>query len=434
MKLKEWLLKDKMQKLAFWIIINILYIMLASYFMTVGKISMRSFSIGYIELGIINLIIGIVAFGKRKVKINVVNIFMFLIIIFGIISTIFAKDSLLALIGKDNRCEGLYSIIYYFSLMLVCGFLDKKYKKTIILCIITTGLIQCIYAILQVHDVPGIFKKYQFNDFDVIQNSNSVIMKPEIWASGFISNPNFFGTYMLICLSYVIGLLFENNTKKIQVGYFLMYILFLYGLCISKTTTCFIVFCFVILYTIFWAFKNKKIKSFLVVFIFFIAIVGAATLENKTDVVNGLKWAGEDSLEIAKGKANNRYGSNRLYIWKNTLKIVPENLLHGVGIDNYILAFDGGPLKHPSTDIIYDRAHNEYLQILITEGIFCLISYLIMYGIICIKGIKDSFKNKELYFILPIMGYLIQAFFNISVIEVAPIFYISLGLAIDNKK
>ena len=82
----------------------------------------------------------------------------------------------------------------------------------------------------------------------------------------------------------------------------------------------------------------------------------------------------------------------------------------------------------PDGKYFYDKVHNEYLQILITEGIFCLISYLVMYGIICIRGMKNSFKNKEIYLLLPVIGYLVQAFFNISVIEVAPIFFIALGL------
>jgi putative inorganic carbon (HCO3(-)) transporter len=63
---------------------------------------------------------------------------------------------------------------------------------------------------------------------------------------------------------------------------------------------------------------------------------------------------------------------------------------------------------------------------LITQGIFSLIAYLSLYGTIIIKKIKS--KEKNIYLILPIIGYLTQAFFNISVIEVAPFFYISLGI------
>ena len=69
-----------------------------------------------------------------------------------------------------------------------------------------------------------------------------------------------------------------------------------------------------------------------------------------------------------------------------------------------------------------------HLQTLVTQGIFALISYLALYGYISIKGIKSCFKNKETYLILPVLGYLVHAFFAFSVIELAPIFYMALGL------
>ena len=77
---------------------------------------------------------------------------------------------------------------------------------------------------------------------------------------------------------------------------------------------------------------------------------------------------------------------------------------------------------------VVDKAHNEFLQTFITEGIIGLLIYLGLYISVIKNGIKNSFKNENIYFILPIIGYLVQAFFNISVIEVAPLFYIALGL------
>ena len=73
---------------------------------------------------------------------------------------------------------------------------------------------------------------------------------------------------------------------------------------------------------------------------------------------------------------------------------------------------------------------------MVTQGIFSLISYLALFAIVTKKGIKHSFKQNEVFLVLPIIGYLVQAFFNISVIEVAPIFYIALGLcsSVSTKK
>ena len=98
-------------------------------------------------------------------------------------------------------------------------------------------------------------------------------------------------------------------------------------------------------------------------------------------------------------------------------------------IDNFYYAFGDKPIGRGRW--FFDKVHNEYLQILITEGIFALISYLLLFGWVTIKGTINNYKNKEIYLILPVIGYLTQAFFNISVIEVAPFFYISLGLLVD---
>jgi putative inorganic carbon (HCO3(-)) transporter len=132
--------------------------------------------------------------------------------------------------------------------------------------------------------------------------------------------------------------------------------------------------------------------------------------------------------EISTGNLNESYGTNRVHIWKETIKVVPKNIYFGVGIDNFLNAFGDEPLKSERGRMI-DKAHNEYLQILITEGIFTLIAYLIFLISICLKGLKMN----SIY-LIPVFGYLVQAFFNISVIEVAPLLYILMGFIAKKAK
>ena len=78
--------------------------------------------------------------------------------------------------------------------------------------------------------------------------------------------------------------------------------------------------------------------------------------------------------------------------------------------------------------MIADKAHNEYLHLAVTSGIPSLIAYVAF----LIKTAVVNFNqlDKPVMFILAcaIFGYCVQAFFNISVVSVAYIFWVYLGL------
>ena len=116
------------------------------------------------------------------------------------------------------------------------------------------------------------------------------------------------------------------------------------------------------------------------------------------------------------------YGSGRFTIWENTMKIVPKYFWLGSGIDNF-----GYVYNKQDVGSYCDKAHNEYLQILVTEGIFTLITYLSLLFNLFIDGIKS--KNKLVWVLLmSFIGYAVQAFLNISSVLVAPIYFIIMGM------
>lgn len=83
---------------------------------------------------------------------------------------------------------------------------------------------------------------------------------------------------------------------------------------------------------------------------------------------------------------------------------------------------------------IIDKAHNEYIQLAATIGIPGLITYLIFIYAIIKDKIRKVF-NVNVYFIIvvTVLTYMVQAFFNISTIGIAPLFWMLLGI-IDNKE
>ena len=114
-------------------------------------------------------------------------------------------------------------------------------------------------------------------------------------------------------------------------------------------------------------------------------------------------------------------------IWQNSLKLVPKYLFFGCGPDNFGYAY---VKSYPWGSVYYDKAHNEYLQTLVTQGIFVFITYLTLLGIIFFKGLKCK-DNLTIVLLISFVGYSVQAFLNISVTTVAPFYFIIMGLLVN---
>ena len=434
----------KMKSLVAYLLMNVMYLLIGSYIYTTGELTRevlyKYFSIGLIYLFLANCIVFLVILIKKKYKKNIVHIGIALAIVFAIISNIFAYDTKIALEGCWGRYEGLFSVLYYLTLFLLCTQVSKKYKKALVKTILICGAIQAIYAICQVFSLFNV--KQYFHTYRCYDEYNNFIgFGKEIWALGFTNNPNFLGAYMLLCLSYSFGLLLDSKKKSRNIIYALLSVLFMFALLISNTSAVVVGLGIVLIYIFVYCLKYKYYEKFLVIFVIILSTTCLVVKLDKTTLVKDMLKIGKETSEIVKGNVDDMYGTKRMYIWKETMKIVPNYLLHGVGIDSFHKAFNGDSLKlylpQKNKTVIFDKAHNEYLQLLVTQGIFALASYLFVYGYTVYKGTKDALKKKEIYLVLPVIGYLVQAFFNISVIEVAPIFYMALGLCCakeDEKK
>lgn len=403
--------KIKNNLLSIYLIANIVLIFLTSYLSFLDIISYKSFLYLYEVLLFINIVIFIILLIKKKLKFHIYDFFILLMIIFGVIATIFAIRRDVSLYGFMGRYEGLISIVYYYSLFILSSSLDKSKRKYIVYSLLLMSALEGVYGILQTKELVKTLHHGGVS-----------------WVTGFTSNPNFFGIVMLMGLCYSLGLFIKSSDLRRRVIYICLIILFLVGLLLSNTTSCAVGLIFILIYLIYYCIKNKQVNSLLVILIIIINITFIMNQFNCTTLVDDLIKTKNESIEIAKGNIDGYYGTRRIKIWEETLKVVPKNIVHGVGIDNFFYAFGDKPLIIKV--YMYDKTHNEYLQILITEGIFALISYLLFYLSVVLIGYKNNHK-KDIYLLLPVVAYLIQAFFNISVVETASLFFISLGLLID---
>ena len=127
---------------------------------------------------------------------------------------------------------------------------------------------------------------------------------------------------------------------------------------------------------------------------------------------------------------DDNFGTYRIFLWKRTIPLIKDYPLFGSGPDTFALRFmplysddiaSIGPLT------INDTAANIYLTMLINLGIIGTISYLSFIISQIVIGIKKINKYSSIL-LISIFCYTVQAFFNLSVVIVSPIFWILMGL------
>ena len=393
----------------------------------------------YIALIICGVILFICLILKRKeLKFDLIDKTALAFLALIIISTIFSINVPKAILGEENRYEGLLSFIVYF-LTYYCAKYYFSYNKYLIKFAIATVSISSIIGILQYYNLFPLY--YIFN----------VPFVPS-FASATFGNRNFFGSFLSMIVPFFIALYIIKGKKV----YFIISLLSFFGILVSMTRSAWVGLVAAIILGIIYIVKNFNREilkrtinltiSCLIIFVFVLMPPKFITdLIEKNANLNSIMGRFDlisedlgklfgDATEQEKGNA----GAGRIRIWILTLKSISQTPLLGTGPDTLKDAL----VHNVTIDVInnfkenhtvIDKAHNEYLQIAATIGIPALIIYLAFVAQILAKQ-KDLFKNSTIFiFIVAIISYLVQAFFNISTIGVAPIFWLLLG-AIQNEE
>lgn len=408
-----------------------LFFAIGTTMIAIDKIDYLKYS-NYLHIfGIISFILYIITKILKKEKILFRDIIIVVLTFFDFLSYIFAYNKEVALIGEYSRYEGLYSLITYYSIFLLSTTITKKNQKLLLTLMVIIGIYEILVGSIQILRISNIF------GYDRSRNWSFSFK----YATGTLGNPNFYSTYILICLLYVFSKLLKvDDTTKLFI-YLFMFIFFIYGLIIGNTVSCLLAFAIILLAVLIKKVGNINLKSIKNISYIIISCLLICLALIVTDSISKgkIKYAIDKNFkefnEILSHGITDETGNYRVLVWKKTLKKVPQYIYTGIGIDNFGYIDDGERICVELTNksLCFDKVHNEYLQILITEGIFRLIAYLVFISWIIYINVKQkkNFTDLEYGIFLGIIGYLIQALFNISVISVAPIFYMLLGFSIS---
>ena len=153
-------------------------------------------------------------------------------------------------------------------------------------------------------------------------------------------------------------------------------------------------------------------------------IVGSRLSDQPDNII----W---QAREMMHGRIDDSFGSNRGWIWRNAIEVIPYNPIFGTGPDTFYHAL--GPQRQAEavahSGETYDKAHNIFLQIAVCMGIPALIAYLIFLGGVFIPSVKRAFDRPLLFaFGAAALAYVIQSFFAVEVPITTPLLWIALGV------
>ena len=377
-------------------------------------------SIPILICGLLLLILILVNYKKLKIEEKDVCILLFFMLIF--ISTYLCPDKKIALIGETIRYEGMLMFATYVCIYIASKKLFEYKNINVFLNIMFyVSLVAGILGILQNYfDFPKLFPLFH-------KGINSTF-----------GNSNFFGSFISIILPISItGFIIKSNKKC-----FILSNIMFFDMIASGTRSAWVAFAavaiigFIYLLTqknkTYWKNTGILLACFTIITIYLFSGISHSKTKTKFDSLKN------DITTFSKEGFSNKLGSNRMEIWKMTLKVIEKQPFFGCGPDNLRRGlinncYDDFYIYLVTHRGVVDKAHNEYLQIAATIGVPALIVYLFFLYLILLPKIKCMFKNKTCFiFTIAIISYLVQAFFNISTIGVAPLFWMLLGFA-DNE-
>lgn len=346
-----------------------------------------------------------------------------LLIYLGIllISTLFSIDPRTSWLGYYSRFNGGFLSILSYSLLYwaFVSNIDKKQANFLLKGSLVTAALVSLYGVMERF---GIDKNVWVQD--VVNRVFSTL-----------GQPNWLAAYLVALLP--VSMMYGKKDSR----YNLLSVLFFITLLLTKSRSG--ILGFLVASLIFWGYTlykdyKKNIKPFLILnTIFLLLFLVIQTPFTKapapTPVGPALETGGTESGEIRK------------IVWKGALLATKANSLIGSGPETFAFIYPKyRPVEHnlvSEWDFIYNKAHNEYLNLLTTTGLLGLISYLIVIAFSVLIFIKSLAKEEVETTIALFAGYcsiLVTNFFGFSVVTTQFLLFlfpaVALALSTDKKQ
>lgn len=378
-----------------------------------------------------------------KFKLYVADIFFVTLFIFMLLSMAFSVNPGVFAGGSKYYCERpeiflCYYCLYYAGTMIE----DPKLRKKMLYTYFVVALIQGVVAFLQTFRIEIHYCLFLYN-----RASTKA-------AYGLLQNTNFYGALSLVFVAAVSGLfIFSSVLFKSKIIKYTKWVFFAVALLLFYTMLasysrlawlgfagmiCTYIISFIVMRksTMDKAKLKKIVTDFLIMCGGFLVVILITTLATNI-VTSRVKETATDTLARV---GDDNFGHGRGRIWRAGINSIPKHWVTGIGLDNYAQAFRELPDWHKG-DFIQDKGHNEYLHILVTQGAFAFVNYLAVLIYAAVNAVKRIIKETDdvkrclhWIFLVIFAAYACQAILNSSVLNVAPYFWIIIGLLTPRTK
>lgn len=292
-------------------------------------------------------------------------LFVILSIFSLLISSIFGLASMRSFFGDYGRYQGLITqIMYLIYFVFLINFLNsEKNKESVLKIILFVSLIIAVYAIAQFFGVGLFFSSGEIYQYGFFGKSFSTL-----------GHPNFLGQILLIPIWISIYYFLKSKNK---LRYLIIFLILFTALLLSKNRAS-------------WLGIMLSLLSF---------IVMSINISKVKKIILSLFSIGIFSTGIIFLAPTLRSLSSRMYIWDAAINSIKNSPIFGTGIENFTIIYQ----KYISPGVydfepfysIADRAHNEFLDVLVNQGLLGFFVFLIP-TILVILNWKKVKGNKYL--------------------------------------
>lgn len=342
-----------------------------------------------------------------------VNLALMLYVGWLLIAFVQSRDLELALWGRPYRHEGLVVLLFY-ALFFLLGRVQAPLKARDFVPVLAIALLLSVYGWVQTQGIT-LFER------DVIRVA---------WINAFATfgNPNFMASYLVVMVILSYGLYLEQGRFWILA---LMGTLS-YAVVLTRTQSAFIglavgLSALSLIAALKGRLMRRRVRIALGVSLngFLVMLLSVPMFRQE---LSQLLMAGARFIQAP--FLDETAGSYRIFIWVRVWELIQWRPWFGVGIEHlgrvFNQRFAGDIMEVIGQPLLVDRAHNEYLHIAVSVGLPGLLLYLHLLAH-SLWGRLTQRSLIDISVFAALLGYLAQAFFNISVVSVAYVFWLLLG-------